>query len=124
MISQKQINDLIDYVKKNKKYKAISKDLIKKEIKKYFQVNPKSVRFLDNVKSKKYKEIIKAIRGKLHLVYGSFQKDKSERGSYLKQIYGINDYKGHDKILSTSVSSKERLKDYDKLYKKIFNSRF
>jgi len=112
--------DLLEYIKKSKKYSAISSEVIKKEIKKYFKINPKSKKYLDNVKSKKFKEIVKGVKARLHLIYGSFQKDRSKREEYLKQIYGINDYKHHDKILSTSVSSKERLKDYEKLYKKIF----
>ena len=45
---------LLTAIKKNKKYRAISSDLINQEIKKYFQVNPKSVKFLAREKSNGY----------------------------------------------------------------------
>jgi 16S rRNA (guanine(1405)-N(7))-methyltransferase len=114
------MDNLLGSIKKSKKYNSISEDLIKEEIKKYFKINPKDKKHLTKIKSKKYKEIVKAIKSKLHLIYGSFQKDKEKRDSFLKKIYGINDYKNHDEILSTSVSSKERLKEYQNIYKKIF----
>ncbi|TKJ17606.1 hypothetical protein CEE44_03670 [Candidatus Woesearchaeota archaeon B3_Woes] len=121
MLSKKQIENLVGSVKKNKKYGFISKELIREEILRYFRINPKSVRFLDHEKSDKFKGIVKSIRAKLHLVYGSFQtKSKDKRKAFLKEIKGKDDYKTHDKILSGSVSSSERLKDYKKLYKDIF----
>jgi 16S rRNA (guanine(1405)-N(7))-methyltransferase len=115
------MDKLLSSIKKSKKYSSISDDLIKEEIEKYFKINPKQKEYLKNEKSKKYKDIIKKIKNRLHLAHGSFQKDKGKREVYLKKIYGINDYDNHDEILSTSVSAKERLKEYQKIYKKIFN---
>jgi 16S rRNA (guanine(1405)-N(7))-methyltransferase len=121
MLSKKQVEQILNDIQKNKKYSSISRDLIKKEIKKYFQISPKSISLLEKTQSKKYKEIIKKIRNRLHLVYGSFQtKSKAKMEGLLREIDGINDYKTHDKILSLSVSSKERLKDYEKIYSSIF----
>ncbi len=114
-MDKKQINNLMGHVRKSRKYSSISKDFVEDEIKKYFQINPKALKFIDKEKSKKFKEIVKAIRSKLHLAYGSFQgKDKNKREQYLKN-------KEFDKILATSISSKERLEDYNKLYKDIFS---
>ena len=116
-----QINTILQIIKKSKKYCSISEEILKKEIKKYFQLNPKSTKLLEKPKSKKFKEIIKSIKAKIHLSYGSFQtKDKGKRDEYLRNIQGINDYKNHDLILSTSISSKERLNDYKTLYRNIF----
>lgn len=113
---------LIGFIKKNKKYSSISDDIVMQEIDDYFKRNPNNIRLLDNKRSKKYKKIIKEIRAKLHSVYGSFQlQNKNKREEYLNQLKGINDYKTHDNILSTSVSAKERIKEYPELYKKIFN---
>jgi 16S rRNA (guanine(1405)-N(7))-methyltransferase len=121
MPKTEEINLILQIIKKSKKYNSISEELLKKEIQKYFKLNPKDINLLEKPKSKKFKEIIKAIKSKIHLAYGSFQtKDKGKREEYLKNIQGINDYKNHDLILSTSVSSKERLNDYKTLYRKIF----
>ena len=119
MIGEKEIKKVLDYVQKSKKYKPISKTLIKDEIKKYFKINPKALKFIDKEKSSKFKDIVKGVRSKLHFVHGSFQKE-GKKDIYLKQIYGINDYKNHDKILVCNLSTKERLNDYQKLYKVIF----
>ena len=120
-MNNSQINTILKIIKKSKKYCSLSEEILKKEIKKYFQLNPKSIKHLEKPKSKKFKEVIKSIKSKIHLVYGSFQtKDKGKRDEYLRNIQGINDYTNHDMILSTSVSSKERLNDYKTLYRNIF----
>jgi 16S rRNA (guanine(1405)-N(7))-methyltransferase len=121
MISEKQINQVLEAVKQNKKYSSISEVIIKQEILNFFKKNQKSVVFLEKPKSEKFKNIIKQIRSKLHNVYGSFQTEgKNNRDDYLKGLQGINDYKTFDNILATSISAKERLKDYAHLYKEIF----
>jgi len=117
----KKTNVLVRSIQKSRKYSSIFEDLIRQEIDNYFKKNPKDKKYLDNIKSKNYKKIIKTIRSRLHQVSGSFNKDKGKREQYLKQIYGINDYKNHDEILKTNVSTKERLNSYGKLYKKIFS---
>ncbi len=113
-LTQKQTKNLLFHIRKNKKYQSISEDIINQEIRRYFKTNPKHIKFLDKQKSKKFKKIVREIRAKLHLIYGSFQtKNKEKREVYLKN-------KEFDKILGTSISSKERLKDYKKLYSNIF----
>jgi len=114
--------NLIREIRKNKKYASISEELIIQEIERYFRTNPKHLSLFDKPKSEKFNKIVKSVRGKLHLAYGSFQgEDKFKRKSYLKEIKGLDDYETHDKILSTSVSAKERLKDYSTIYNKIFD---
>ena len=50
-LDDKRLNELFIYIKKNKKYKDLNDDLVKKEIKYYLKRNPKAVNFLDKVKS-------------------------------------------------------------------------
>jgi len=116
-----EYRDLLEEIRKNKKYASISEDLIKQEIDRYFRINPKHISLLEKPQSEKFKNIVKAIRNKLHLIYGSFQaEDKSKRLDYLKELKGIDDYETAEKVLSTSVSAKERLEEYDRIYKEIF----
>jgi 16S rRNA (guanine(1405)-N(7))-methyltransferase len=117
-----KINKISEIIKKNKKYSSISEDVITDEIESYFRKNPNKLDLLEKQKSEKFKKIIKEIRSNLHKSYGSFQtEDKAKRDDYLRKISSINDFRTHDLILSTSVSAKERLNDYSKLYKKIFS---
>jgi hypothetical protein len=121
MISKNQISAVLESVKQNKKYSSLSEDIVTAEIEDYFKKNQKCAEFLQKPKSEKFKKIIKDIRSKLHKIYGSFQtEDKNKREFYLKNLQGINDYSTFDKILSTSVSSRERLNDYGRLYKELF----
>jgi len=99
---------------KNKKYRSLDPSLVKEAIADYFKRNPSHTKFLERKRSKKYKEIVKKIRGELHKAYGSFQDDKSKRDSFLKA-------KNYDAVLNTSVSAKERLPFYTQLYKDIFS---
>lgn len=120
---------ILNYVKKNKKYSSLSDEIIEDEIMLYFRQNHKSINFVENDKSEKFNRIVKEIRARLHKVYSSFDIGKDKRGKYLEELKfaletnGINSkeyYHVHEKILSTSVSSKERLKDYLTLYENIF----
>jgi ribosomal RNA methyltransferase FmrO len=125
-LTNNQLSNLILNIKKNKKYSSISEDLIESEINKYFKIDPNEIKFLEHEKSKKYKEIIRNIRSKLHLIYGSFQvKHKDKREEYLIELKKHKKdskeyYLYHEKILSTNISSKERLKDYEFVYENIF----
>jgi 16S rRNA (guanine(1405)-N(7))-methyltransferase len=113
-IDKKTLIKLISSIKKKKTLKSISNKLIKDEILKYINQNPELIKSINNKKSKNFKKIVKEIRKKLHLIYGSFQTSKkNKRGKYLKDL----DIK---KILSTNISTKERLEIYPNLYKKIF----
>jgi len=118
------IQEILRKIKENKKYKTLADSIVKKEIQNYLKKN-------------KIKEItkqdIKQIRAKLHLKYASFQtKKKNKRYFYidnLKQLSEIrnpsskdlNDIKEiNNKLLSITISTKERLNNYSELYQQIF----
>ncbi len=108
------INELLTEVKKNRKYSTISDEIILNEVKSYLKSNP-------NI-SKPDKVFIKEIRAKLHRLYSSYL-----RGKKNKRIKLLDEFKKDpsniniiNKILLTSVSAKERLSDYENLYKEIF----
>lgn len=78
-------------------------------------------------RSKEYEFILKRIRKKLHAVYGTFQRQMTERHTLfeeLKMAYKKNDpdmiLSLHEKILMTHRSTKERLPFYTTLYPRIF----
>jgi hypothetical protein len=118
------IQEILRKIKENKKYKTLADSIVKKEIQNYLKKN-------------KIKEItkqdIKQIRAKLHKTYSSFQtKKKNKRYFYidnLKQLSEIrnpsskdlNDIKEiNNKLLSITISTKERLNNYSELYQQIF----
>ncbi len=105
--------EILKSVKKNKKYKAISDEVILEEIEDYLKSN-------SNITSIN-KQLIKDIRKRFHLSYASFQtKKKRKRKKYLEQINKKLDNEITKKLLSTTLSTKERLKDYKKIYYEIF----
>lgn len=120
--------NILNAVKKNKKYEPISDELLNDEIEKYFKKNPKSINNIDKTKSKKFKQIISEIRKNLHLISGSFKTNKKIDTSdlLLKLEKAFNDNSKqeilqlHKKILKTSISSYERLENYKSLYAQIF----
>ena len=109
-ISTKKI---LEHVKKHKKYSSISDEIVIEEIKKQLKSNPNIIR-ID-------KQLIKDIRKELHLSYASFQtKKKTKRREYLEMLKKNVDEELTKKLLLITLSTKERLNDYKKLYKQIF----
>ena len=107
------IKETLQKVKAHKKYKSISDEVVLQEIKKHLKQNPNIIS-ID-------KQLIKDIRKELHLSYASFQtKKKSQRQKYLQQIQKNLDKDLTEKLLLITLSTKERLNDYPKLYKQIF----
>ncbi len=108
------ISRILNKIKQNKKYKTISDDIVKNEIKAYLKSNP-------NI-SKIDKEAIKEIRAKLHRIYSSYQtKKRKKRDLYLEELkQKPNEYEIQKKLLSITISTKERLLNYQNLYKQIF----
>jgi len=105
------MEEVITQIKKKKELSYLDDTYIKNYIKKYLLQNPKT-----NLNSKKdVKKIIKFVRDKAHSVYGMFQsKNIKKREEFLKN-------KDFEKLLTTHISTRERLKVYPKLYKKIFS---
>jgi len=124
------IKKILEQVKKHKKYSSISDDVVLDEIKKHLKSNPDLTLIEGKVESIRkpsgcLRQLIKDIRKELHLSYSSFQtKKKSQRQRYLQELKENSDNWIDDestkKLLSITLSTKERLNDYKKLYKQIF----
>src|SRR3989344_5165844 len=107
MNKQNLMQDLLNQIKKNKKYKSISNEFIMGEIEKYLKSNPFA---------KSDKSAIKEIRARLHKIYSSYQTNKKKkRELYLKELKQAKDEKQileiTNKILSLTLSTKERFKN-------------
>ena len=105
--------NLLKQVKSNKKYSSISDEIVLSEIKNYLNKNKIA---------KVTKQDIKEIRSRLHKSYASFQtKKKNKIQDYLDELkQNPNNKDITTKLLSITLSTKERLKDYKEIYKKIF----
>jgi len=118
------IQKILEYIKKNKKYKSISDEIIISEIKKYLKSNPPIIQKEVEITRKPsgyLKQLIKDVRKELFLSYASFQtKKKFQRKKYLKQLQENLNEDLIKKLLSITLSTKERLNDYKKLYRQIF----
>jgi hypothetical protein len=119
-LTEESIKNILIEIRKSKKYRFISEDLLLDEIKKYFE---------SNKKIKSYPQTIKEIKARLHEIYSSFQtKKKAKKEQYLGELKAIlqnfdkQKYKEiNEKLLSMTISTKERIKDYDEnLYKELF----
>lgn len=99
------IENLIRKIKEKKSLNNLDDEFVKKYIDKYFLENLKIKKILDEhskpEKSKYYKIVVKNVRNELNKIYGVFWLDNKES-------------------LESHKSSKERLKIYPEIYKKIF----
>ncbi len=105
--------EFMKQVKSSRKYNTISDEIVLREIRDYLIKNPiKEIT----------KQDIKKIRNQLHLSYASFQtKKKKKIKDYLSELrQNPNDISITDKLLSVTLSTKERLDNYREIYTKIF----
>jgi 16S rRNA (guanine(1405)-N(7))-methyltransferase len=110
------IQELISEIKKSKKYKYLSEEIVKQKI----------IEFTSKYKdweNFKEKYILKEIKTKLHKAYGSFQiKSPKKRDKYLGELkqnpFNLDII---DKILESNQSTKERLKFYELFYNELFS---
>ena len=97
---------IINKIKEKKSLSNLDDEIVEECIKDYFKKNPKIKVILEKhpkpEKSKKFKNIIKEIRNELNRIYGQFQLNKNL-------------------ILESHKSTKERIKIYPYIYKKIFS---
>lgn len=107
------IQDLSSEIKTSKKYRSIADEIVLSEINNYLKKNKIT---------KISKQDIKEIRNQLHKSYASFQtKHKNKINLYLEELKKFsNDSEITKKLLSITLSTKERLDDYQKIYSKIF----
>ena len=107
------INNLLTQVKSNKKYSSIADEIILQEINNYLNKNKIT---------KISKQDIKEIRNSLHKSYASFQTRKKNKISiYLNELRNNSNNKQIiNRLLSTTLSTKERLDNYSDIYNQIF----
>ena len=106
--------EIILEIKKSKKYKTLSEEIINDKIKEYALKNP-------NYKNYPEKIILKEIKTILHKIHGSFQINSSDRERYLLELKDNPQSKEIIvDILRTNSSTNERLEIYPQLYNKLF----
>ncbi len=108
------IQQYMQEVKANKKYSTLADEIVLQEIKEYLRKNP-TLKRVD-------KQSVKDIRAKLHRLYSSYLRGKKSKRDKLLQELKANSENLNliNKILASAVSTKERLDDYQEIYKKIF----
>ena len=130
-ITEKLLSKLILDIKDKPQFKSIDDNFVKEILKKELEKSSKLLDFLVNHelktidRSEKYKKIIKSVRAVLHKSYGIFltkeSKKLDEHMFELKQSIDRADIPSktveeHKAVLSTHVSTKERIDIYPKLY--------
>jgi 16S rRNA (guanine(1405)-N(7))-methyltransferase len=111
------IKEIREKIIDSKKYNGLSEEFIENEIKKHLNSNP-------NLRRVTHKDI-KEIKSKLHRVYSSYQtKKKRKLTNYIDELASVKDnlqlLNVVDSILSTTLSTKERINDYPNIYTEIF----
>ncbi len=106
--------EFIKKIKENKKYSSISSDVIIREIRNYMR------KYQTDLYDEKF--AIKIIRRQLHRFYSSYQTKGKKKISSLLEILekDRSNLEVINKILSTTLATKERLDKYSNIYKKIF----
>jgi SAM-dependent methyltransferase len=125
------ILSLIQDIKKKKELAGLDESIARRELKDYFLKNKKALSRLVNYqiekqlkKSAEYEKALKAIRANLHESYGMFQVPKNAeeiKQHFLRKLHARqlteDDYK---LILSSHLSTKERIGYYPFIYQQIF----
>ncbi len=106
--------EIIQEIKKSKKYAGIAEEIIGKEVESFIKSNPRYQEFKD-------KFILKQIKEKLHKMYGSFQTYKKGKAKkLLEKLREEKDNKIVRELLTTNLSTKERLGNNGLIYSRIF----
>jgi len=122
------LDKLIQDIKKKKELSGIYDRFVETEILKLLKQDKKALQTIlqEKTKSESYKQIIKSVRAVLRKVYGAFQvEDSFRRKTLLKELSAVESNSEeylliHKKLLLTHASTKERLQDYEIIYRKIF----
>ncbi len=118
-LSDEKQDLIISKIKEKKELKGISNEVIKNELNKFLQQNPKIQKQLNEsainklLKSKALEVCKKEIRKVLRYCTGMFEIDTKKRKHLLEQNNILE-------LLKTHLSTKERYSYYDEIYKKIF----
>lgn len=105
------ISNLIENLRKSKKYNHISTPILEQAILEYLKKNNLTNKELS---SKDERILIKAIKSQLHKVHGSFRNKDYDSETLLKR-------KNYSQILKNNASTKERINSYPEIYKKIMD---
>ena len=88
-INEEIINNLIEKIKQNKKYKNLSEEIIKKEILFYLKSSQIKING-KTLKKQEIKSVVKGIRAKLHRIYASYQtRGKRKRNELLIELENL-----------------------------------
>ncbi|MAH07128.1 hypothetical protein CMI38_02665, partial [Candidatus Pacearchaeota archaeon] len=110
-------DEILKKIKDHKKYVGIADSVVKREIGEVLRIDSR-------IGSD---GLVKEVRKRLHRLYSSYQTGrKGKRDGYLEGlkdwVAGKNDNGDVcDDLLSITLSTKERLKDYSEIYSKIFS---
>ena len=109
--------ELIELIRKNKKYAGLSSEIITRELEELERKNPGV-----NLENVNPEYIMKMVRTRLHQMHGSFQViENKKRNKLFEELKkDPENIEIIDKILETNRSTLERLEDYTEIYKKIF----
>jgi 16S rRNA (guanine(1405)-N(7))-methyltransferase len=110
--------EIINELKKSKKYKNIAQEILESEFEKFEKRNPKWSEF-------KEKHILKELKRQLHRLHGSFHflenKDSKRREELIEKLKNnLSSQEIIEEILKTNKSTKERLEKYKEVYREIF----
>jgi 16S rRNA (guanine(1405)-N(7))-methyltransferase len=122
--SRWEMEKIIDDIKKKKEFSGLNNNLVVDRLNETLRQNPKLNEFLVRDRSEGYKKIVKLTREKLHKAYGVFQENKSQVQKLLDELQSTENeheiFSIHRMLLSSVLSTKERLEFYEEMYKGIF----
>jgi len=119
-----EMEGIIEKIKEKREFSELNDALVREKLDETLRQNPKFKEFLGRKRSEGYRKIIKLTRQKLHSAYGVFQKDKGRVMDLLDELKRTENeheiFSIHRMLLSSVLSTKERLPFYEELYTKIF----
>lgn len=130
-IQREKLKWLIEDIR-SKKLVNLDKEFIEYQIRKVIYINTKVIKKILGAKkhselrrSSKYKKFIKEIRRSCNIAYGMFiTKEYKKLNFYLNELEKNPDsLEIHKKVLSLHKSTKERLNNYKKIYKRILDTK-
>lgn len=120
-VSDELIDSIIFAVRHKKTLKFMDKRFINFEIIKFLSNHLDYIPNLNNKKSNDFEAIVKHVRSRCHDIYEIFQTQNIEKRDTILNSINILTKKSIAPLLSTHLSTKERLPHYETLYKKIFD---
>ena len=112
-------DEFVKEIKKKKNLRNLDDAFVRKIVEKYLNSNQKIKKKLFSherpLKSREFKVMLKAVREKLHEVYGVFEVDKNDLTGF------VDSDVWHRKMLEKHRSTRERVDDYEFVYDEIFS---